>query len=247
MVPPPELSSIEAYNEQLLERCEADHRREHYRNGMAIATLFIEDRSRLCEVPRIPFDPTRYESVRTDAYGKFTLEKGVHRYSTSPKLASSLVRICVSAHTVSVLDESLREVVSHRRLYGEAKQEAMDWLPYLHQLAKRPTALKYSGLYGMMPEMLQQWLSVQPRDKVGTALGLIAELTDRSDFTTACSAVTDSLRQGVSDADSLVALHDRMTRYAGFTPASAAGPQVSAPNVRFEPKRYDAMLSGGAS
>jgi transposase len=32
LVPIPELKSIEAYNEELLKRCEVDHRREHYRN-----------------------------------------------------------------------------------------------------------------------------------------------------------------------------------------------------------------------
>jgi hypothetical protein len=36
------------------------------------------------ELPRIVFDPCRYQTVRTDAYGKFSLERGLHRYSTTP-------------------------------------------------------------------------------------------------------------------------------------------------------------------
>jgi len=247
LVPVPEFASIEAYNEQLLLRCEEDHQREHYRSGILIAVLFEQDKQSLRELPKIPYDPCRYESVRTDAYGKFSLGKTVHRYSSSPKLASSLIRVRVSAHTVTVLDESLREVVTHRRLYGPARQEAMNWLPYLHQLSRRPAALKYSGVYAMMPELLQEWISAQPRDKVGSALSLIAELTERTDFSTACSAVADSVRQGVTDPDSLVALHDRMTRYAAFARTTERAPQISAVKVRFDPNRYDAMLTRGAS
>ncbi len=247
LVPVPEFESIDAYNETLLLRCEEDHRREHYRHDVQIGELFDEDRAALRTFPRIAFDPSRYESVRTDAYGKFTLQKGVHRYSTTPKLAGGYVRIRISAHTVTVLDESLREVVVHQRLYGAGKQEAMDWLPYLHQLSRRPTALKYTPVYGMMPDVLQDWLSRQPRDGVGKALSLIAELTCHGDFTTACGAISDSLQRGVTDADSLVALHDRMSRYAGFTVVSDQEPRVSAPEVRFTPERYDSMLPGGAS
>ena len=246
LVPIPEFTSIETYNEELLERCDADHRREHYRNGEHIETLFSHEREALMALPRIPFDPCRYQTVRTDAYGKFTLQRGLHRYSTTPKYASQFVQIRISAHTVTVLDESLREIVTHRRLYGGARQEAMDWLPYLHQLSKRPAALKYTPVYAMMPDMLQQWLSKQPRDAVGKALSLIAALTEHGDFATTCAAVTDSLRQGVSDADSLVALHDRMTRYAGFSVVAEKAPRVSAPQVRFDPNRYDQMLAGGA-
>jgi len=246
LVPMPQFESIEEYNEQLLQSCDADHRREHYRNGQHIEVLFSHDREAFMALPRIPFDPSRYQTVRTDAYGKFTLQGGLHRYSTTPKFASQFVQIRISAHTVGVLDESLREIVTHRRLYGGVKQESMDWLPYLHQLSRRPAALKYTPVYTMMPDILQQWLSKQPRDAVGKALSLIAELTEHGDFATTCSAVTDSLRQGVSDVDSLLALHDRMTRYAGFSVVSAKAPRVSAPQVRFDPNRYDQMLAGGA-
>jgi len=245
LVPRPEFESIQVFNQQVLQRCEQDHKREHYRLSRQIDELFAHDRKALLDLPRIPFDPCRYMSVHTDAYGKFTLEAGLHRYSSSPKWASDWVRIRISAHEVTVLDESLREIVTHRRLYGATKQEAMDWLPYLHQLSRRPAALKYSAVYDMMPEPLQYWIERQPRDAVGTALSLIAELCEHSDFSTACAAVSQSVQHGATDADSLVALYDRMTRYAPFMLVSAATPSDS--TVRFDPNRYDSMLKGGAS
>lgn len=244
LVPIPEFTSLEEYNHELLQRCDADHDRPHYRRELAIGTLFEQDRAALRAIPRIAFDPARYESVRADAYGMIAVEKGAHRYSTAPKFAREMVRVRLDAHQVTVFDESLREIVSHRRLYGPQKQERMDWLPYLTQLARRPTALKYSGVYEMMPEELQQWLSGQPRDAAGRALALVAELTGKSTFSAACAAVSHSLQQGVSDADSLIALHDRLTRYAGLMPVCEPSEHVYAPKVRFEPRRYDAMLTG---
>lgn len=247
LVPVPEFSSLPEYNRELLARCDHDHNREHYRHEADIASLLAQDCAALKTLPRIPFDPARYELVRADAYGMVSLEKGVHRYSSAPKFARQTVRVRLEAHTVTILDENLREIVTHSRLYGGQKQERVDWIPYLSQLARRPAALKYSGIYAMMPEELQKWLASQPRDGVGKALGLVAELTKGSSFATACAAVTHSLHQGVADPDSLVALHDRLTRYAGLMPPCEAPQHVEAPNVRFEPARYDAMLAGSRS
>jgi hypothetical protein len=95
----------------------------------------------------------------------------------------------------------------------------------------------------MLPNDMREWLSEQPRDAVGKALGLVAALTVRSGFDSACQAVTNSLRCGVTDADSLLALHDRLLDYGEFTPALANAPSIDAPRVLFTPSRYDEMLS----
>lgn len=244
LVPVPQFSSIEQYNRELLERCSEDHKRVHYGTGRIIADMLAEDLKALGALARIPFDPNRYETLRADAYGMVSLQNGTHRYSTAPKFARSLVTVRMSAHEVSVLDESMREIVSHKRLYGRERQQRMDWLPYLTQLSRRPAALKYSGVYAMMPEPLQQWVERQPRDAVGKALSVIAELTERSDFHTACAAVSDSLRQGVCDADSLEALYDRITRYAGLggTPTPVAQRIPTPTDIGFDPARYDQMM-----
>ena len=247
LVPVPEMTSLEAYNRELLTRCDADHRRTHYRSEKRIAELFEADQAALLPLPPIPFDPTRYETVRADAYGMVSLERGLHRYSSSPRFAREAVRVRIGAHRVTLLDESLREIVSHSRLYGPQKQQRMQWLPYLTQLSRRPRAVKYSGVWEMMPEPLQQWLSRREPASVGGALKLLAELTERSSFDAACAAVTAALSYGATDGESLVALHDRLTRYSGIMPQVSPAATVDAPAVRFEPARYDAMLAGGRS
>jgi transposase len=248
LVPVPEFESLDAFNAELLRRCDRDNRREHYRKQASIAELFEQDRDELLMLPRIAFDPSRYETVRADAYGMVSLENGRHRYSTSPRYAGTLVRVQITAEKVVVFDDSDRPVVTHRRLYGSTKQESMDWLPYLTQLSRRPRALKYTPVYEMMSDPLRRWIDARPACEIGSALALLAELTRRGGFQSACDAVSDSIARGVTDVDSLVALHDRFTRDFALQDASTAGEQrIHAPRVVFRPERYDQMLSGGRS
>lgn len=248
LVPVPEFESLTEYNVQLLPRCDKDNQRDHYRKEVPIAELFELDRREFLVLPQIPFDPSRYQTVRADAYGMVSLESGRHRYSTSPRYAGELVRVQITAQKVVVLDDSDRPVVAHRRLYGSAKQESMDWLPYLTQLSRRPRALKYTPVYEMMSDPLRRWIDARPAAETGTALALLAELTRRGGFQSACDAVSDSIARGITDVDSLVALHDRFTRDFALLDTSTAGEQrIHAPRVVFRPERYDQMLSGGRS
>ena len=139
-------------------------------------------------------------------------------------------------------------MVAHRRIYGDKHGERMEWLPYLMQLSRKPTAVKYTPVYDMMPPMLQQWLSSQPRDQVSTALKLVADLSKTAGFDSACAAITDSIAAGITDADSLVALHDRNTRYAPILPPPVTTKsKVADTRVSFQPTRYDEMIPAGVA
>jgi transposase len=245
LVPVPSFDDLEAFNAGLLQRCLQDHQREHYRKERLIAELFAEDQGNLLALPRIRFDAARYESYLADAYGMIGLEGGRHRYSSSPRYAGGRVQVKITAQWVEVLDDSLRSVVRHRRLYGSSRQESMDWLPYLTQLSRRPGALKYTPVYSLMPEPLQRWLEAQPRPAVGKALGLLAALSEAGGFASACTAVSESIQRGVSDPDSLVALHERLKGHTPLCePLPARSHGIQAPQVIFDPSRYDAMLAG---
>jgi transposase len=243
LVPIPEFVDLEAYNRQLFQRCDDDMQRTHYSKERLIAELVEEDREACLPLPSVAFDVCTYESVKTDAYGKFSLEKGRHVYSTTPKLAAKTVTVCLRAHTVTVLDENLREVARHRRLYGQRRQEVMDWIPYLRQLSRYPAALKYSGLYQMLPDPVQRWMDTCGRQERGKALKLLAELTENTDFLTATEAFRGSIAYGAFDIDSVLALHTRLA--SGLPelemirlPSTVPELKTLAPDV----KQYDGML-----
>jgi transposase len=214
LVPVPRFESISKFNQDLLVRCEEDARREHYRREGTIEDLYRDDAAALLELPQIALETSKYITVKTNGYGKFLLHKGLHEYSTAPKYANQYVLVKLTAFHVIVLDESYREVVRHERLYGDHKQESMQWLPYLNQLARRPGALKYTGVYQMLPEPVKEYMEDLSRQGKGEVLRVIASLTQKSSFEKAIKTVSTALSYGTIDVDSLVNLHSRLNEKA---------------------------------
>ncbi|WP_083947322.1 IS21 family transposase [Thermovenabulum gondwanense] len=249
LVPVPKFEKLEDFNRELLQLCEQDMYREHYRKDGTHAEIFNEDKKALLKLPDIPYEVADYITVKTNAYAKFSLNGGKHIYSTAPKYANSRILVKITANEVIPLDESHREIVRHRRLYGDSKQESMDWLPYLTQLSRCPGALKYSGIYNMLPDPLREYLEGCSKSERGKALKILASLCIESSFEKALSAVTQAILYGVKDLDSLIAIHSRIT---GITPQLELVrlpeeiPELKA--FSFNAEEYDkAFLKGGAN
>jgi len=211
LVPVPRFEDLNSFNQELLKKCDENMQREHYRKEKVIAELFEEDKKALLPLPKNPYEVCSYETVKTNTYAKFSLNGGRHIYSTAPKFANSRVLVKITAHEVIVLDENHREIVRHRRLYGNNKQESMNWLPYLTQLSRCPGALKYSGIYKMLPEPLKEYMDRCSRSKRSQTLKILANLTQDSGFEKAVETFHEALKLGVDDMDSIIALHKRLT------------------------------------
>lgn len=207
LVPPPEIADLLLYNQELLRQLDQDQQREHYLKGASLTSLFQQDQEALLPLPRERFEGSRWITVRADRYGKCTLHQGKHRYSTSPVWAEQTLFAQLTAYEVLFRDEQHRLIVKHPRLYGNHPQEQMDWIPYLQRLARCPTALKYTGIYEMLPLPLQEHLTSLPRSERSRLLKVLHEFTEGSDFDTACQQVTDALHQGIQDPEGLKMYH----------------------------------------
>ena len=210
LVPVPQFQTLTKKNADLLRACDKDMEREHYDKDRLICELFQQDRSALLPLPSARFDTSRFESVRTDKYGRFTLDKGQHRYSVSPAFCSTEVMLCLTSAHVTVMDMNMREIVKHRRLYGANETESMDWILYLKYIARKPRSLLNSGVYDLMPSSMQQYLrSCESTDR-GRILKVLSELTDRSGFESALQTVDDAIRYQAYDPESLMNLYRRI-------------------------------------
>ncbi|NLK38177.1 MAG: IS21 family transposase [Epulopiscium sp.] len=210
LVPVPRFENISEFNKDLLSQCEEDAKREHYRKEGTIEELYKDDAAALLKLPEAAFDTSKYITVKTNGYGKFLLNKGLHEYSVAPKYANEYVLVKLTAFHVIVLDESYREIVCHDRLYGDHKQQSMNWLPYLNQLARRPGALKYTGIYQMLPQPVKEYMENLSKQDKGKVLTAIADLTQKSSFEKAVETISIALSYGVIDVDSLINLHSRL-------------------------------------
>ena len=248
LVPVPRFLSLRDYNLQLLGTCEEDANREHYRHDETIQELFANDLKHCHSLPEIQFDVSHHTTVTTNNWGKFYLCKGMHEYSASPKHANMAINIKLTSSFVVVQDENFREIVRHRRLYGDTKQQSMEWLPYLKQLSMRPRALKYSGVYDMMPSSMKQFLGGCSNYEVGKVLKVLSELTDRTGFDSALQTVAQALSYGASDAESLKSLYRRLYADVPELPPMLANPHlphVAPMNTNLF--AYDAFLKKGES
>jgi len=243
-VPIPEFRDLDLYNRELLERSVQDHQRGHYRFDETIAGRHTQDKEALLQLPSVPFDCSRYETCRVDAYGKFRLTPQ-HVYSSAPKYAKSRILVQITSDRVIPLDESHRPVTNHRRLYGAGKQEAMDWIPYLTQLSRNPAALKYTGIYEMFPDPLQEYLEGMTRDERREVLKAIATLSGQDGFDRAVASVAEAVARGVRDLDSLVTLHSYLNQGDVADRMDLGKAQLpELPALTFSPTAYDAMLTG---
>jgi hypothetical protein len=226
--------------------CDDDADREHYRYDDLIEERFAEDLKHCHPLPEIPFDLSGNVAVRTNKWGKFFLNKGMHEYSASPKHSSSVVNVQLTSALVIVLDENYREIVRHSRLYGDTKQHSMEWLPYLQQLSIRPRALKYSGIYDLMPPPMKKYLEGCSNAETGKVLKVLAELTERTGFESALGTVTQALCYDATDADSLRNLYRRLYSDVPELPPMPLGSAI--PDLGQMPANlvsYDSFLKTG--
>jgi transposase len=210
LVPVPRFESLATFNKELLKQCETDSKRAHYRKNATIEELYTEDKAALLNLPAVPLDVSKYITIKTNDYGRFYLNNGLHEYSVSPKYAKSRVLVKITSNEVVPMDESHREIVRHERFYGDYKQQSMKWLPYLTQLSRCPGALKYTGIYQMLPESIKNYLERCNKSDKGKVLQVIATLTETSGFECAVETVDNALKYEATDTDSLIGLHNRI-------------------------------------
>lgn len=183
LVPVPEFEDIRNYNQGLLIRCDEDSQREHYYKDRQICELHEEDKKALLKLPEKRFEAAKYQKIKVDPYGFFSLNEGLHKYSSLPKYAGEKVQIKLTAYQVIVLDEKMQEVVVHERIYGNKKHRSTKWLPYLNRCNKTDR---------------------------GKVLQAVSRITDESGFENAIRTVNEALNYGAADPDSLLMTHTRM-------------------------------------
>jgi len=246
LVPVPRFLKISDFNIHLLTENDNDATREHYRHDERIIDLFDEDNNRLLPLPRIPFNLEGSRTITTNGWGKFILNKGKHAYSVSPRHTNTLVHLRLTSSTITVLDENLREIVTHRRLYGDEKQERMDWIPYLNYIGRHPRALMNTGIYDMMPPVMKTYLNDCPSSERGKILKTLSELTERTGFRSALQTVDQAVQYQATDADSLNNLYRRL--FADIPDLPPLAPQREIPQLEQMPvdlAEYDLSLMKG--
>jgi len=247
LVPVPKFDDLISYNMQLLDDLENDQDRLHYYKQAKISELFKADKAALMSIPSVCFDTGRLiTGLRTDGYGRFTLDGGRHEYSSAPKYALSTVNVRLSSTLVTVLDNDYHQIVTHRRLYGDEHQSSMEWVPYLEYICRHPRSLKNTGIYAMMPDMMQNYLNNCDGSQKKDVLHILSELTERTGFDSAIRTVEQAILYETHDPDSLRSLYNSIFSDVPQLPPLTTGtliPELDPMPVHLED--YDRFLKKG--
>lgn len=244
LVPIPKFNDIREYNRQLLEKCDEDMQRNHYKKHGTIAQLFEEDKKALNPLPAVPYEVYRLERVKADNYGKVRYDN--KRYSSTPAFAGCQIWLKVGAFEVTLLDDKYNPIIKHPRLYGQ-QNESMQWGPYLELMAKRPRAIKYTGFFKELPLKLQDYLAKCDLTAQRAALQVLTRMTKNSDLQTATNAFMDTLERGLSDPDSIWSNFVRLTSGSYEPNPAKLPPEV--PELKpyqVDTAIYDHLLNGGS-
>lgn len=209
-VPIPEFNDMDEYNKYLLKQADMDMDRKHYKKDIHISSLFEQDKTAMRKLPEKSFEVCRLEKAKADLYGKVRLD-GKYTYSVSPNYAKQEVWLKITHDKVYILNENYKTIVTHDRLYGD-QTESMNWLPYLELMAKRPTALKYTTFYSMLPHALQEYFDdCMPEDKK-SGLKVLSKILTENPVDLAQEVFLETDSNGFRDEDSLMATYYRKTK-----------------------------------
>jgi len=244
LVPVPSFESLEEYNSLLLDECQKDGNRNHYAKDENMQILYEDDVKSMIPLPKEPFNSCKFDRVKVDSYGRFTLNKGLHEYSAVPKLAGEHIAIILTANKVRVLDGNLKEVVIHDRVYGGIRQKSIKWLPFLNQLAAKPNAIKYSGIMETLPDPLKEYLGKSTNAEKSALLRTLAKIGEESSFEKAVAAAAEASKIGTFDPDSLRTIYTYQN-VDGLNFADALVPKGIPPMEKLIPvvDAFDAYLN----
>ncbi|MBT2694645.1 IS21 family transposase [Bacillus sp. ISL-55] len=192
--------NLDELNKELWAMAEKDRDRKHYQKEKMISELFEEDKSAFLLLPSKEYECVRYETLKADKYGYIKLD--LNLYSTSPRYAQSKVLVKISYDKVDILNDNHQLVVSHSRLYGQYRK-SMKWQPYLNLMAKRPTALKYTGFYDQLPEEWKNYFEACTVAEKPEALKLLSTILKDHDFIMITKALVMASERGHPSVDAI--------------------------------------------
>ena len=192
LVPIPKTESLEHFNAQVLEECELDNCRDHYKLNIPMCELFQEDKQQLLHLPELPFECCKYRRLSTDHYGKFCIDN-CHFYNIGPQYADSELWVRIGAFVVEPLDSKNRVISSFERQFGGKRTDTGDWLLMLGDLARKPGAWHNSQVRENIPCPLRDYLDEMDKAGLRQVMTQMQELAGRYDFDIALNAVEQML------------------------------------------------------
>lgn len=240
-VPEPKLNNLRVFNQELLERCRKKNEDKHYQLQRPINEIFEEEKMLMKSFNDIPFDTARYEMRKVNKYGLISFEGS--NYSANPKYVGQNVYLKIMANHISIYSKELEEkIAKHRRLFKKG-QESIKHIDFIDMVKLRPRALKYSGIYSLLPESWQDYLKEQNKESLKESFNVLKEILLEDDLSFADKVMKETLKYERQDPEALRISYKRLKEnldlYQGRLHLSK-----DLPFLETDINQYDSFLGG---
>ncbi len=236
------LGDLKEANLDLLKACDADHLRSHYQRCQPIETLFEKEKLKMKPMNPIPLDMSRLETRRVDKYAHVSFE-GNH-YSVHPSFVQMSVTLKITAKTIEILNDDYDTLASHRRSYHKGRTFT-HWKDFLDPLSKRPRAIKYSGIYQLLPKIWQDYLNRLSKAETKEALAFLKHCLIHHEIKQAETVLSTNLAKSIESPKALWTTLHRLSEdkavYEGIS-LSADIPTMASYKPDFS--TYDTLIRG---
>ena len=198
-VPVPTITSFEAFNEELWQKCEEDGNRPHYMKKSLINDLWADDTAELLELPAYPFQVFRYAALVVNKNGFATVD--TNRYSLSPALHGETVQAKVFFDHIEFYHDH-QFIARFRRCYG-TREEIYDWTQYVSTLVRKPGAVEHTRFFQHIPAQWRSFLEESQGKERKNALQLLEEMVKDGNAALCDDALQLAMENGRTDADSV--------------------------------------------
>jgi len=240
-VPEPKIDNLEAFNQELLEKCEKKNQENHYQEKRPINEIFEEEKKLMKSFNRIPFDAARYELRKVNKYGLVSFEGS--NYSANPKYIGQNVTLRIMANHIIICSKGLEKKISKHRRFFEKGQESIRHIDFIDMVKLRPRALKYSGIYSLLPESWQKYLQIQDKETLKEAFNLLKEILLEEDLDYADKVLKESFKYERQDPEALRISYKRLKENSDLYQGKLSLTK-DLPYLDTDINQYDSFLGG---
>ncbi len=240
-VPEPVIEDLDSFNTSLLAKCDKRLSQLHYLLKEPIEKLFEQEKALMKPVTKIPFDAARYETRKVNKYG--LIEFSSCRYSVSPKYVGQYVTLKIMANQIAIYSKDmLKRIDVHPRMFGKGK-ESIHYINFIDIIKTRPNALKYSGIYNLLPISWQEYLQSLDKEELRKSFSILKMILRERDMNFADQVLKETIKhESISSAAIYITFKRLKENRLVYSTAMEFPSDL--PSYEVNMKQYDTLMKG---
>ena len=158
-VPYPQTDGFEGLTAEIYKQAVEDLERPHYKKGVLLSTLWAEEKTALLPLPKEPFEPVEFQTVKVNKYGKVSVQQESYQLPGAQIGETVLAKLWWD--NVEMLDQNQKRLATFPRPYT-LKSKPIDWAGHFAIFIRKPKGARNSLLYRFLPPAVKTYLEVDP-------------------------------------------------------------------------------------